>query len=362
MESTKKTPVKRTKKVKEVENTTPSFMDQFVFIDKTEKVLELSLMTNKNVILHGKGGFGKSEYTMAFLEDKGINPYVITMGSGMTTDRLFGGVDLMLFNETGKIEYLVENSFMNYEYVIFEELFDAPDFILEQLKDILSSGVFRNGGQVFPIKTKNIICCTNKTREEFAKNLSLRALLERFPLELEVKWENYNRITYDTLFEAKFGKGNTNPLLSYILEEFARKGTTISPRIALTAFQILDVYGIEGLEFIAEFKAKNDVLKDALLKFKSIAEVNEKVNNIKILKNSFVEGLKTVSSEEDKKALTSTLDKFSKTVTELSKLKLDDSMAVSTAKQIEEFKKELASMRKQLNVTTLLNDLDAELE
>jgi hypothetical protein len=38
-----------------------------------------------------------------------------------------------------EFEYLVENSFMNHEYVVFEEMMDAPDFILEQLKDILSS-------------------------------------------------------------------------------------------------------------------------------------------------------------------------------------------------------------------------------
>src|SRR4029078_3038105 len=114
------------------------------------------------------------------------------MGSGTTTDKLFGGLDLKLFNEEGKIQYLVENSFMNDEFVIFEELFDAPDYILEQLKDILSSGVFRNGTQVFPIKTKLIICCTNKTREQFSKNDSLKALMERFPLEHEVKWDSYN--------------------------------------------------------------------------------------------------------------------------------------------------------------------------
>ena len=75
-------------------------------------------------------GHGKSEITLDFLKAKGINPYIITMGTGMTTDRLFGGLDIPTFEKTGKIEYLVENSFMNHEYVIFEEMFDAPDFIL----------------------------------------------------------------------------------------------------------------------------------------------------------------------------------------------------------------------------------------
>jgi MoxR-like ATPase len=137
-------------------------MDSFVFMDKTAKVLEIGFETGKNIVLYGPGGHGKSEMTEAFFAQKGIQPYVITMGTGMTTDRLFGGLDIPTFEKTGKIEYLVENSFMNNEYVIFEELFDAPDFILEQLKDILSSKVFRNGTQIFPIKTKFIICCSSR--------------------------------------------------------------------------------------------------------------------------------------------------------------------------------------------------------
>jgi hypothetical protein len=52
---------------------------------------------------------------------------------------LFGGLDINKFHDEGVLEYLLDNSFMNHEYVVFEEMMDAPDFILEQLKDILSS-------------------------------------------------------------------------------------------------------------------------------------------------------------------------------------------------------------------------------
>jgi hypothetical protein len=61
------------------------------------------------------------------------------MGAGMNADRLFGGLDINKFHDEGVLEYLLDNSFMNHEYVVFEEMMDAPDFILEQLKDILSS-------------------------------------------------------------------------------------------------------------------------------------------------------------------------------------------------------------------------------
>jgi len=228
---------------------------------------------------------------------KGIEPYVITMGSGMNQERLFGGLDLLTFQEDGKMEYFVENSFMNHEVVIFEELFDAPDFVLEQLKDILSSRIFRNGSQVVPIKTKLIICCTNKKREDFAKDDSLKALMERFPLEYEVKWDTYSRMTYDKLFEKRFGV--TLPKLSFILEQFAKEKIIISPRIALTAFEILaKTEDTDALKFIAEFRSNSKLLRDSLKKFESIDKL--RVINEDITKEMMPEIKKlTDSLEED---------------------------------------------------------------
>jgi hypothetical protein len=210
--------------------------------------------------------------TLEFLKERGIDPYIITMGTGMTTDRLFGGLDITQLRQeggSGRIEYLVENSFMNHEYVIFEEMFDAPDFILEQLKDIISSGVFRNGTQVFPIKTKFIICCTNRTRDEFSKNMSLRALMERFPLELNVIWDNYTEISYNKLLESKFGVDNVDPVIPYLLQEYAKNGITISPRIAVTAYMVYDQCGPEALSFIAEFTKKPSLIAEAINKFEA---------------------------------------------------------------------------------------------
>jgi len=249
--------------------------EKFVFMDKTVSILNVGFSTAKNVVLYGPGGHGKSEITLDFLKAKGINPFIQTMGTGMTTDRLFGGLNIPTFEQTGKIEYLVENSFMNHEYVIFEELFDAPDFILEQLKDILSSGVFRNGTQIFPINTKFIICCTNRTRDEFSKNMSLKALMERFPLELNVIWDNYTEISYNKLLESKFGEGEVDPVIPYLLQEYAKNGITISPRVAVTAYQVYDECGPESLSFIAEFAKKPSLISEAIKKFESTVKFRE---------------------------------------------------------------------------------------
>lgn len=234
-------------------------LNQFVYVDELEKALSLALVSGENIILYGKGGHGKSEYTEEFFRSRNIEPYVKTMGSGTTTDILFGGIDIKMMTDTGKIEYLVENSFMNHEYVVFEELFDAPDYILEQLKDILTSKRFRNGTQNFPIKTKLIVCCTNKTREEFSKNDSLKALMERFPLEYKVEWKAYNKVTYEHLFRNVLGKPFSE--LAYILERLHISGTTVSPRTAVKSAKMVDSCGgMDCLDFIADFSGKNKEL------------------------------------------------------------------------------------------------------
>jgi len=296
--------------------------EKFVFMDKTVNVLNVGYSTRKNVVLYGPGGHGKSEITVDFLKAKGINPYIITMGTVMTTDRLFGGLDIPTFEKTGKIEYLVENSFMNHEYVVFEEMFDAPDFILEQLKDILSSGVFRNGTQIFPINTKFIICCTNRTRDEFSKNMSLKALMERFPLELNVIWDNYTEISYNKLLESKFGEGEVDPVIPYLLQEYAKNGVTISPRVAVTAYQIYDECGPEALSFIAEFAKKPSLIAEAIKKFESTIKFRELSGAI----TYSIETLQTLSltTREDEKMYKSALSELNNQITDIKGLTVGD--------------------------------------
>jgi hypothetical protein len=263
--------------------------------------------------------------TLDFLQAKGINPYIITMGTGMTTDRLFGGLDIPTFEKTGKIEYLVENSFMNHEYVIFEEMFDAPDFILEQLKDILSSGTFRNGTQIFPIETKFIICCTNRTRDEFSKNMSLKALMERFPLELNVIWDNYTEISYNKLLESKFGVDNVDPVIPYLLQEYAKNGIIISPRVAVTAYQVYDQCGPESLSFIAEFSKKPSLIAEAIKKFEATIKFRD-------LSASLTFSIETLThlplvSRDDEKMYKDAIGDLTKQLTDIKGLAVSDDIA-----------------------------------
>lgn len=326
--------------------------DKFVFMDKTINILNVGFDTCKNVILYGPGGHGKSEITLDFLKAKGITPFIQTMGTGMTTDRLFGGLDIPTFETTGKIEYLVHNSFMNHEYVIFEELFDAPDFILEQLKDILSSGVFRNGTQIFPINTKFIICCTNRTRDEFSKNMSLKALMERFPLELNVIWDNYTEISYNKLLESKFGEGEVDPTIPYLLQEYAKNGITISPRVAVTAYQVYDQCGPESLSFIAEFAKKPSLIGEAIKKFESTMKFRE-------LSAGITEIIETINalplvSREDEKTYKEAIRSLEMQYTDIKGLTVGDDVANIHAQLVKAAKSSIDKFNKNLTIASFV--------
>ena len=344
---TKKTKMRKAAKIT-VENTT----QKFVFMDKTINILNVGLSTNKNVVLYAPGGHGKSEITLDFLKSRNINPYIITMGTGMTTDRLFGGLDIPTFEKTGKIEYLVDNSFMNHEYVIFEELFDAPDFILEQLKDILSSGTFRNGTQIYDIKTKFIVCCTNRTRDEFSKNMSLKALMERFPLELNVIWDNYTEITYNKLLESKFGEGEVDPVIPYLLQEYAKNGVTISPRVAVTAYQVYDECGPESLGFIAEFAKKPSLIAEAIKKFESTLKFRELSSNLQesldLLANL------PLTTQSDEKVYKAQLKKIDLQIKDLKGLTVSDDIASVHAQLVKAATQAYDKATKDLTIVTFL--------
>lgn len=309
---------------------------KFIFSEEVAKVLDLSYDTGENVILFGRGGYGKSEMTELFFNNKKITPFIKTMGSGTTTDVLFGGINIPLFNDTGKIEFLVENSFMNHEYVIFEELFDAPDYILEQLKDILTSKMFRNGTQMFEIKTKIIVCCTNKTREEFSKNDSLKALMERFPLEYKVDWEIHSQETYSALFRKVFGKSYDG--LAYILGKLVQNQTIVSPRTAVKAAKIVDKCGIECLDYIADFGGKNKaVVRVEVEKYKNIEKIKE--ISEKIEEQTVECSMITFNSIPDIKKAKSILKNIKTLTSQLQTLKLDEEMVQGVNNKIKKYEK-----------------------
>lgn len=241
-----------------------------LFMEDMAEAIVHGITLGENVMLYGRGGHNKSEGTIQilnFLKDKGIissEPFIKSLGDGTTVEDLFGGVKMKLAMEEGIIEYNVENSFMNHEIVVFEEGFDAPSQVLTSLKDIITSKQFRNGNQIFDVKTKCIIIATNKSKKEIAVDDSVEALAQRFPITCLVEWgeKNYTRENFMKLFsftidkETYAKKKEKLVKLAKLCADTCSKNQDkfISPRSAVKAAKLYCNGG--SLRFISDFDPK----------------------------------------------------------------------------------------------------------
>lgn len=284
--------------------------EKFIFSEEFVDVFMTGVSLNKNMIFYGKGGHGKSEMTeliVQTLQDLGVlkeKPFVQAFGDGLTEDRLLGGTDIKKYRKDGIIEYLLHNSFLEHEVVIFEEIFDAPPQVLLTLKDILTSGYYRNGNIQHKCKTKLFIGLTNKSKEDFAeKDDSLKALAERFPLTLQVEWKSYSKNNFLLLFKTVLGenfyKDNIDKLttLSNILDMNNMSGESfVSPRTAIHAASIY----CEGknLEYISDIDKK--IIQDYNKKIKDNENNTKQDKLIKLIEDYISDNeLELIHSDED---------------------------------------------------------------
>lgn len=164
---------------------------KFINTSGVSSVLKNSIANGMNVILFGKGGFGKSEMISELFGRPELKNrvFIKSLSEATNEEDLFGGVNIKKLTETGIMEYYCENSFANKEIVVFEEIFDANPRVLAALKDTLTSKEIRNGNQRFPIKTKLIIGLTNKTYDEVIQDNSTEALTQRFPVSFKLEYD-----------------------------------------------------------------------------------------------------------------------------------------------------------------------------
>ena len=195
---------------------------KFVKADAMREAISLALVSGRNVILYGPGGHAKSEMIDSVLAAiTSCVSHTQMCGEGMDEAKLYGGIDLAAVNSVSdpQIRYRTANSFLNWDIVVFEELFDAAVSALKSMKDTMTSGSFRNGEEVVPMRTKIMICATNKEPHEVAElGASAQALVERFPLQLRVAWDSYTAADY---LELLTQVGNFNGNGGAVTIEFA---------------------------------------------------------------------------------------------------------------------------------------------
>lgn len=240
----------------------------FVNAQAMREAISLAIAGSLNVIFSGPGGHGKSEFLNAvFASITGANPYVKSFGQGTSNEELYGGLDFDALNraEGATIQFKPELSFLEYPTAVFEELFDAPPRVLTSLKDTLTAKELRNGHQRHAMRTRVIAAATNHSPLEIAQGgPEIAALIERFPIQLEVKWDSYDETAFLDLFEAVtssdvaefdaptwddivtlqqqvdnavIGKG-IQRVLAKIIIELRRDKVTVSPRTAVLAMKM----------------------------------------------------------------------------------------------------------------------------
>jgi hypothetical protein len=260
-------------------------------MQSTAKCLACAWNAGENVILFGPGGYAKSSIAEVFgdyLKQEGITEtdvYVLSFNQGITEEKIYGGMDVKKFQDTGEIIYNLQNAFASYEYVVFEEMFDAFPSVLLSLKDTLTSGFVRNGNQMVPIKTKMIVACTNRSRKEIITDLSTAALFERFVAEHEVKWASHDLKDYTDMFDTLDILNDTTHIVAEMVVDVIKKNgygvLPISPRTAVKAanFVINNDDDFTSLEYfngfkktVEEFKAK---LKERQLDTENFKEIKD---------------------------------------------------------------------------------------
>ena len=228
--------------------TAKNLKSRFIHCDEIVQVLTHGFFQPCNVLLWGPGGHGKSEMVMTALRSLGYDEneiYLQSFGEGMSEDRLWGGPNIAKLDVC--LEYDTQRSFLPYEVVVLEEILDASSQALLPLKDVLTRRTFMNGSQPVPLKSRVIIACTNKDPRQFAKDSdAVKALLERFPLQLEVRWPSYEQADYDLLFRianpnASSHKRKLHRIYAHVianLNDDRESGFQVSPRIALGGLRL----------------------------------------------------------------------------------------------------------------------------
>jgi len=221
---------------------------RFIKCTEIARIIALAIESGKNVLLWGPGGHGKSEMVQLALSlvASENDVFVQSFGEGMDEATLWGGLDFAALEKEKVLRYFPDQSFLAKEYAVFEEIFDAPASVLLALKDTLTARKLRKGSQVFTMKTKVIIAVTNRDPKELIEmGPAAAALIERFPLQLNVKWPSYNARDYLELFTKvePFLSGadlnGTKGVLAEVMAKASEDGDPVSPRTAVHALGIV---------------------------------------------------------------------------------------------------------------------------
>ena len=266
----------------------------FIETELPSKILSLAIKSSKNCILYGAAGHAKSQMVETAINGIGMKDqcFIQSFGEGMTEDRLYGGIDFKAMEDEKVLQFMPERSFLNYGVAVFEELFDAPPVVLLSLKDTLTARCLRNGAQQFKMKTISIIALTNRPPAEISElGPAAHALIERFPLQLEVRWEDYKPDRYRSMFTKVMpgAPAIMKDMLADLIGQSSSKGHFISPRSAIHALETVisaqkggaqDDEAYDALRFIPGFEELVDGISERMERARYLSKIEKQLDAI----------------------------------------------------------------------------------
>lgn len=210
---------------------------KFVHLEHVEEVLETAINTNTNIILHGPGGFGKTELVKSYVEKHNLTVNYVVGYKNMMVEALLGVPNMQKLMDDSEYSIAFDKSvFVGAEVLVLEEFLDVMPETAAALKDIITEGGYRQKGIFTKSDVKLIIMITNKSPDEIEDDDSLKAFyLERFPIHVKVDWSIRSTVKYHNLLS------NNTELKSSEVNKLAHVCGVVkpSPRIALKAGKLL---------------------------------------------------------------------------------------------------------------------------
>lgn len=233
---------------------TEKLSSRFVFQEEAIRKIYVALTLGKNAILHGPGGFGKSEIVKAVCEELGV-PVICKVGyQDMMPEELLGIPNMgKLLNES-KYETAFENSvFCIPGILVLEEFFDCDPSTAAALKDVLTERGMREGNTKKESLISSVIITGNKDPKELGVDDSTKAFyLERFPFQHESVWPSYSEKDYMKFYKVFYGDdyGINKKKLLLCSKLCSSTEGRVSPRTAGDAGDTAIGLGVEFLDTI----------------------------------------------------------------------------------------------------------------
>ncbi len=222
-----------------------SIAKEFYNVDDVIEFLYNAIIAGGNGILHGPGGFGKSEITKAFFKYFGITPLIVVGHSGTDIESLLGIPNIKKLTDESVHEIAFEKSvFSKAGILIFEEFLDVKPSVASALKDIITEGGYRRGDEFIHSKVGSMFICSNKAPEEVVIDFSTAAFYkERFPYSKYVIWNDYSSIVYLDLFKLVYSdifekEISSFKLIAELCAGSCSSDVIISPRMAFNTINL----------------------------------------------------------------------------------------------------------------------------